>query len=58
MKVPLNDEAEIAELIGQTIATHTPFNKKYSKVDDAAWETCSSVLNSTSARELLEAGWG
>jgi hypothetical protein len=58
VKVALNDEAEIAELIDQTTATRNPFDKKYSKVEDAAWETCASVLNPISVRELMEAGWG
>ncbi|MFN6134167.1 MAG: DUF1156 domain-containing protein [Synechococcaceae cyanobacterium] len=57
VKVALNDEAEIAELIDQTTATRNPFDKKYSKVEDAAWETCASVLNPISVRELIEAGW-
>ncbi|MFM8661099.1 MAG: hypothetical protein ACKOCI_07105 [Cyanobium sp.] len=57
VKVTLNDEAEIAELIDQTTATHNPFGKKYSKVEDAPWESCSLVLNPISVRELMEAGW-
>ena len=56
MKVALNDEAEIAELIDQTTATRNPFGK-YSKVEDAAWESCATVLNPISVRELMEAGW-
>ncbi len=31
VKVDLNDEAEIAELIDQTTATRNPFDKKYSR---------------------------
>jgi len=58
VKVALNDEAEIAKLIDQTTATRNPFDKKYSKVEDAAWETCASVLNPISVRELMEKGWG
>jgi hypothetical protein len=57
VKVALNDEAEIAELIDQTTATRNPFDKKYSKVEDAAWETCATVLNPISVRELMEMGW-
>jgi hypothetical protein len=41
VKVALNDEAEINELIDQTTATRNPFDKKYSKVEDTAWETCA-----------------
>ena len=58
VKVALNDEAEIAELIDQTTATRNPFDKKYSKVQDEDWESCSSVLNPISVRELMEMGWG
>jgi hypothetical protein len=57
VKVALNDEAEIAELIDQTTATRNPFDKKYSKVEDADWETCATVLNPISVRELMERGW-
>jgi hypothetical protein len=49
--VALNDEAEIAEMIDQKTATRNHFKKKYGKVEDAAWETCASVLNLTSARK-------
>jgi hypothetical protein len=56
VKVALNDEAEIGELIGQTTATRNPFDKKYSKVEEA-WKTCSLVLNPNSVRELIEERW-
>jgi len=58
VKVSLNDEGEIAELIAQTTATRNLFDKKYSKVEDTAWETCASALNPISVRELMETGWG
>ena len=58
VKVALNDEAEIAELIDQTTATRNHFDRKYSKVVDAAWETCPVVLNPISVREFMEMGWG
>ena len=57
VKVALKDEAEIAELIDQTTATRNPFDKKYSKVQSAEWENCSSVLNPITVRELMESGW-
>jgi len=57
VKAGLNDGAEIAELIDQTTATRNPFDKKYSKVEDAAWENCASVLNPITVRELMERGW-
>lgn len=37
--------------------TRNPFDIKYSKVEDADWETCASVLNSVSMKELLSRGW-
>ena len=55
-KVALTDKAEIDELIDQATATRNPFDKKYSKVEDAAWEACASVLNPISVRELMETG--
>lgn len=58
VKVDLNDEAEIAELVYQTTAYRNPFCKKYSKVEDAAWGTIPIVLNSISIRELMEIGLG
>ena len=57
VKVALNDQAEIAELIDQTTATRNPFDRKYSKVEDADWETSPIVLNPISVRELMELGW-
>jgi hypothetical protein len=38
-------------------ATSNPFDKKYSKVEDAVWESSLSVLNLISVRELMETGW-
>ena len=57
VKVALKDEAEIAELIDQTTATRNPFDRKYSKVEDAPWESCASVLNPVTTRELMKQGW-
>ena len=57
VRVALNDEAEIAELIDRTTATRNPFDKKYSKVEDDDWESCSTVLSSIGVRELMEKGW-
>lgn len=58
VKVALNDEAEIAEMIDQTTDTRNPFDREYSKVEDTPWETCPVVLNPFSVRELIETGWG
>jgi len=57
VKVALNDEAAAQQLIDRTTATRNPFDIKYSKVEDADWETCTSVLNSLSVKELLSKGW-
>jgi len=57
VKVALKDEAEIAHLIDQTTAIRNPFDRKYSKVEDAAWESCASVLNPVAGRELMKQGW-
>jgi superfamily II DNA/RNA helicase len=55
--VALHDERAAQQLIDRTVATRNPFDAKYSKVEDADWETCSSVLNKVSMRELFTRGW-
>ena len=57
VQVALHDEQAAQQLIDRTTATRNPFDVKYSKVEDADWETCASVLNSISMRELLSRGW-
>jgi len=57
VKVALNDEQAANQLIDRTTTTRNPFDVKYSKVEDADWETCASVLNSLSMKELLTRGW-
>lgn len=57
VQVALNDEQAANQLIDRTAATRNPFDAKYSKVEDADWETCASVLNAVSMRELLSRGW-
>jgi hypothetical protein len=57
VKVALNDEQSARQLIDRTTATRNPFDIKYSKVEDSKWETCSSVLNKVSVKEILSAGW-
>jgi Helicase conserved C-terminal domain/PLD-like domain/SNF2-related domain len=52
-----NDEQAARQLIDRTSATRNPFDIKYSKVEDADWETCSSVLNTVSMKELLSRKW-
>jgi hypothetical protein len=57
VKVALNDEQAAQQLIDSTTAARNPFDVKYSKAEDADWETCASVLNSMSVKELLSLGW-
>ncbi|AGX86969.1 phospholipase D-like domain-containing anti-phage protein [Candidatus Symbiobacter mobilis] len=57
VQVAMNDEAAANQLIDRTTATRNPFDVKYSKVEDADWETCASVLNGLSMREMLSQGW-
>ena len=57
VQVALNDEQAARQLIDRTTATRNPFDVKYSKVEDADWETCASVLNAVSMKELLSQAW-
>ena len=57
VQIALNDEQFAQQLIDRTSATRNPFDVKYSKVEDADWETCASVLNGESMKELLSRGW-
>lgn len=57
VQVALNDEAAANQLIDRAAATRNPFDVKYSRVEDANWEACSSVLNPISVREILEKHW-
>jgi hypothetical protein len=57
VKIAQHDEAAARQLIDRTAATRNPFDVKYSKVEDADWETCANVLNKISVKEILSAGW-
>jgi hypothetical protein len=57
VKVAMKDEQAAHQLIDRTVATRNPFDAKYSKVEDANWETCSQVLNGLSMKEMLSRGW-
>jgi len=57
VQIALNDEQAANQLIDRTRATRNPFDAKYSKVEDADWETCASVLNAVSMKELLSRAW-
>lgn len=57
VQVAMHDEAAANQLIDRTTATRNPFDAKYSKVEDADWETCASVMNGLSMKEMLSRGW-
>lgn len=57
VQVAFKDEEAAHQLIDRTTATRNPFDVKYSRVEDAEWETCVSVLNEVSVKELLSQGW-
>jgi PLD-like domain/Helicase conserved C-terminal domain/SNF2-related domain len=57
VQVALDNEEEARKLIDRTTATRNPFDAKYSKVEDADWESCSLVLDPASVRELLKKVW-
>ncbi len=57
VQVALNEEAAANQLIDRAAATRNPFDVKYSRVEDANWEACASVLNPISVREILEKRW-
>ena len=57
VRVALHEEAEAKQLIDRTVATRNPFDVKYSKVEDDDWETCSTVLNKVSVKEILSQRW-
>ena len=57
VQIALQNEAAANQLIDRTKATRNPFDVKYSKVDEADWETCSTVLQPLTVREQLSQGW-
>jgi len=57
VKIALEGEQEARQLIDRTTATRNPFDAKYSKVEDADWETCSLVLEPRAVKEQLRKGW-
>lgn len=57
VKIALEDEAAARQLIDRSAATRNPFDAKYSRVEDADWETCEIVLDPSAVRELLSRGW-
>ena len=57
VQIAEHDEAKARELIERTVETQNPFDVKYSKVEDAQWESCTTVLNAFSTGELLRKPW-
>jgi hypothetical protein len=57
IQLALDEEQAARQLIDRTTAIRNPFDEKYSKVEDADWESCASVLNPISVREVLAQPW-
>ncbi len=57
VQVAMDNEQDARKLIDRTVATRNPFDAKYSKVEDADWESCSPVLDPRSVYELCSNGW-
>ncbi len=57
VQVAFNNEQAANQLIDRAAATRNPFDAKYSKVEDADWETCSTVLEPGAVKEQLSRGW-
>ncbi len=57
VQLALDNEQAARQLIDRTSAVRNPFDVKYSKVEDAAWETCDAVVNPADVREELRRGW-
>ncbi len=57
VQMALKDEQAANLLIDRTTATRNPFDVKYSRVEDADWETCATVLNGFSMQEILSRRW-
>lgn len=57
VQIALADEQAARRLIDRTAATRNPFDAKYSKVEDADWESSPLVLDAQAVREQLMRGW-
>jgi hypothetical protein len=57
VQVALDNEEDARKLIDRTTATRNPFGIKYSKVEDADWESCSLVPDPIAVRTITEQGW-
>ena len=57
VKIALEGEQEALQLIDRTTATRNPFDAKYSRVENADWESGSLVLDPITVKEQLSRGW-
>jgi hypothetical protein len=57
VKIALDEEQEAHQLIDRAAAIRNPFDAKYSKVEDADWESCSLVLDPQAVKRQLSRGW-
>lgn len=57
VQLALDNEREAQRLIDRTAATRNPFDAKYSRVEDADWESCAQVLDRYAVHEQLVRGW-
>jgi hypothetical protein len=55
--IALHEEQAARQRIDRTAAARNPFDIKYSRVEDADWESCATVLNAVGTKELLSVGW-
>ena len=57
IQIALNEVQSANQLIDQTAVARNPFDIKYSKVEDADWETSALVLDPISVKEQMSIGW-
>ena len=57
LMLALDNEQAARQLIDRTATMRNPFDAKYSKVEDADWETCNVVVNPADVRDELRRGW-
>jgi superfamily II DNA/RNA helicase len=57
VSIAMKDEESANQLIDRTSVTRNPFDEKYSKVEDADWESCAEVVNPITVKEILSKGW-
>jgi len=56
IQIALGD-IEKAKLVIDKLPNQHPFDLKFSKIEKVPWETCSTVLQSTSRKRLLATAW-